>query len=182
MNKRRLTTATLIMACALNISATGIPTTGGKEKADAGKAVAQTEYKVPVAGAHEAMMQGRFSPTWESLKGYETPEWFRNAKFGIWAHWGPQCVEGSGDWMAREMYIEGSKAWKHHREHYGHQAEVGFKDILPLFKAENWDPDKLVAYYKSIGAQYFFALGNHHDNFDLWDRKYQPWNLSLIHI
>lgn len=180
MNKRRLTTATLIMACALNISATGIPTTGGKEKADEGKAVAQTEYKVPVAGAHEAMMQGRFSPTWESLKGYETPEWFRNAKFGIWAHWGPQCVEGSGDWMAREMYIEGSKAWKHHREHYGHQAEVGFKDILPLFKAENWDPDKLVAYYKSIGAQYFFALGNHHDNFDLWDSKYQPWNSMNI--
>ena len=122
------------------------------------------------------MMRGKFEPTWESLKNYKVPEWFRNAKFGIWAHWGPQCVEGSGDWMAREMYFEGSGAYKHHVEHYGHPSEVGFKDIIPLFKAEKWDPDKLVALYKKIGAQYFFALGNHHDNMDLWDSRYQPWN------
>ncbi len=134
------------------------------------------DYPVPVSEEHEKMMTGEFAPTWESLDKYQTPEWFRNAKFGIWAHWGPQCVEGSGDWMARMMYIEGSPAWKYHREHYGHQADVGFKDILPLFKAERWNPDSLVAYYKSLGAQYFFALGNHHDNFDLWDSKYQEWN------
>lgn len=134
------------------------------------------EYSVPVSEEHEKMMTGEFSPTWESLSNYEIPEWFRNAKFGIWAHWGPQCVEGSGDWMARKMYVEGTEAWKYHREHYGHQSEVGFKDILPLFKAERWNPDSLVAYYKSIGAQYFFALGNHHDNFDLWDSQYQEWN------
>ncbi len=137
-------------------------------------------YQVPVSEAHEPMMKGKFEPTWESLQNYQVPEWFRNAKFGIWAHWGPQCVEGSGDWMAREMYMEGTRAWKFHREHYGHQSEVGFKDILPLFKAENWDPDKLVAFYKKIGAQYFFALGNHHDNFDLWDSKYQRWNSKNI--
>ena len=135
------------------------------------------DYQVPVSEKDEPMMKGKFEPTWESLESnYQVPEWFRNAKFGIWAHWGPQCVEGSGDWMAREMYLEGSKAWKYHREHYGHQSEFGFKDILPLFKAENWDPDKLVSFYKKIGAQYFFALGNHHDNFDLWDSKYQRWN------
>ncbi len=138
------------------------------------------DYQVPVSEADEPMEQGRFQPTWESLKTYQTPEWFRNAKFGIWAHWGPQCVEGSGDWMAREMYMEGNHKWTYHREHYGHPSEVGFKDILPLFKAERWNPDSLVAYYKSIGAQYFFALGNHHDNFDLWDSKYQPWNSQRI--
>ncbi len=121
-----------------------------------------------------------FEPDWESLRKYETPEWFRNAKFGIWAHWGPQCVEGSGDWMARELYQEGSKAYKHHVANYGHPSEVGFKDILPLFKAEKWNPDSLVRLYKSIGAQYFFVLGNHHDNFDLWDSKYQPWNSKNI--
>ena len=123
------------------------------------------------------MMKGKFEPTWTSLEGnYQVPEWFRNVKFGIWAHWGPQCVEGSGDWMARSMYIEGSREYKFHVEHYGHPSEVGFKDIIPLWKAEKWDPDKLVAFYKKIGAQYFFALGNHHDNMDLWDSKYQPWN------
>ena len=142
----------------------------------AGTASAQTSYQVPVSEKDEPMAQGKFQPTWESLVNYQTPEWFRNAKFGIWAHWGPQCVEGSGDWMARSLYMEGSREYKYHVEHYGHPSEVGFKDIIPLFKAEKWDPDKLVAFYKEIGAQYFFALGNHHDNFDLWDSKYQPWN------
>ncbi len=136
--------------------------------------------EVPVSEADEPMMTGQFQPSWSSLQGYEVPEWFRNVKFGIWAHWGPQCVEGSGDWMARSMYMEGTREYKYHVEHYGHPSEVGFKDILPLFKAENWEPDSLVAFYKSIGAQYFFALGNHHDNFDLWDSKYQPWNSMNI--
>ena len=133
-------------------------------------------YEVPVLENDEPMQTGRYEPTWESLSEYETPEWFKNAKFGIWAHWGPQCVEGSGDWMARGLYLEGSAQSRFHREHYGHPSEVGFKDILPLFKAENWDPDKLVAFYKEVGAEYFFVLGNHHDNFDLWDSKYQEWN------
>ena len=133
-------------------------------------------YQVPVSEKNEPMMKGKFQPTWNSLENYQVPEWFRNAKFGIWAHWGPQCVEGSGDWMARSMYLEGSAEYKHHVEHYGHPSEVGFKDIIPLFKAEKWNPDKLVEFYKKIGAQYFFALGNHHDNFDLWDSKYQAWN------
>lgn len=137
-------------------------------------------YPVPVSEKNEKMMEGKFEPTWESLKNYKVPEWFRNAKFGIWAHWGPQCVEGSGDWMARSMYMEGSREYKYHVEHYGHPSEVGFKDIIPLFKAEKWDPDKLVALYKKIGAQYFFVLGNHHDNMDLWDSKYQPWNSMNI--
>ena len=134
------------------------------------------DYKVPVTDENEKMAEGQYQPKWESLRNHKTPEWFRDAKFGIWAHWGPQCVEGSGDWMAREMYMEGSKAYRYHVEHYGHPSEVGFKDILPLFKAEKWDPDKLVERYKRLGAQYFFVLGNHHDNFDLWDSKYQEWN------
>ena len=133
-------------------------------------------YQVPVSEKDEKMMTGKFEPTWESLKNYETPEWFKNAKFGIWAHWGPQCVEGSGDWMARSMYMEGTNEYKFHVENYGHPSEFGFKDIIPLFKAEKWNPDKLVEFYKKLGAQYFFALGNHHDNMDLWDSKYQPWN------
>lgn len=137
-------------------------------------------YQVPVSEKNEPMMKGKFQPTWESLENYQVPEWFRNAKFGIWAHWGPQCVEGSGDWMARSMYMEGTSEYKHHVEHYGHPSEVGFKDIIPLFKAEKWNPDELVAFYKKIGAQYFFALDNHHDNFDLWDSKYQPWNSKNV--
>ena len=138
-------------------------------------------YKVPVSEADEPMQKGEFEPTWESLRTYEVPEWFRDAKFGIWAHWGPQCVEGSGDWMARELYMEGSWKYQYHRDKYGHPSEFGFKDILPLFKAENWNPEQLVKFYaEECGAQYFFALGNHHDNFDLWDSRYQEWNSKAI--
>ena len=132
---------------------------------------AQT-YKVPVSEADEPMMKGDFEPTWESLRTYEVPEWFRDAKFGIWAHWGPQCVEGSGDWMARGLYQEGGGQYKYHREKYGHPSEFGFKDVLPLFKAENWNPEQLVKFYaEDCGAQYFFALGNHHDKFYLRDSR-----------
>ncbi|MDE6769799.1 MAG: alpha-L-fucosidase, partial [Muribaculaceae bacterium] len=62
------------------------------------------DYQVMVTEQNEPMMTGKYAPTWESLAQYEVPEWFRDAKFGIWAHWGPQCVEGSGDWMARSLY------------------------------------------------------------------------------
>lgn len=138
------------------------------------------DYQVPVSEAQEPMMTGKYDATWESLSQYEVPEWFRDAKFGIWAHWGPQCVEGSGDWMARSLYLEGTNVYKHHVENYGHPSEFGFKDVLPLFKAENWNPDYLVGLYKKIGAKYFFALGNHNDNFDLWDSQYQEWNSKDI--
>ena len=143
-------------------------------------ALAQETYRIPVSEKNEKMQTGQYEPTWQSLEQHETPEWFRNAKFGIWAHWGAQCVEGSGDWMAREMYMEGNHKYNFHREHYGHPSEFGYKDILPLFKAERWQPDSLVARYKRCGAQYFFVLGNHHDNFDLWDSQYQPWNSKNI--
>lgn len=110
---------------------------------------------------------GKFEPTWESLSQYETPEWFRNAKFGIWAHWGPQCQPEAGDWYGRSMYEEGGHAYKVHLEKYGHPSEFGFKDVINEWKADKWDPERLVALYKRVGAQYFFAMGNHHDNMDL---------------
>ena len=143
--------------------------------------ISAQSYQVLVSEADEPMATGQFTPDWNSLRTYEVPDWFRDAKFGIWAHWGPQCVEGSGDWMARELYMEGNGKANYHRQHYGHPSEFGFKDILPLFKAENWNPEELVKFYKEVvGAQYFFALGNHHDNFDLWDSKYQEWNSKAI--
>lgn len=124
----------------------------------------------------EKMQTGKFEPTWESLAQYETPEWFQNAKFGIWAHWGPQCQPGQGDWYARFMYEEGGRQNKWHVENYGHPSEFGFKDVINEWKAEKWNPDSLVNLYKRCGAQYFFAMANHHDNMDLWNSKYQPWN------
>jgi alpha-L-fucosidase len=120
---------------------------------------------------------GPFQPTWESLAaGYKCPDWFRDAKFGIWAHWTAQCVPEEGDWYARKMYIEGDPDYKYHVEHYGHPTEFGFKDVDNLWHAEHWEPEKLMELYKAAGAKYFVALANHHDNFDCFDSKYHEWN------
>ena len=124
----------------------------------------------------ERMAEGPFQPTWESLAKYEAPEWFRDAKFGIFAHWGPQCQPEGGDWYARNLYIEGSKEYRLHVQKYGHPSKVGFKEVCNDWKAEKFDPNKLLTLYKRAGAQYLVAMANHHDNFDTWNSRYQPWN------
>lgn len=127
--------------------------------------------------AGETEAKGMFLPDWESLKQYSTPDWFRDAKFGIWAHWGPQCQPEYGDWYARGMYEEGSWQYKYHVEKYGHPSKFGFKDVIYEWKAENWNPEQLLELYTRAGAKYFVALANHHDNFDTYDSKYQKqWN------
>jgi len=129
-----------------------------------------------VSTAGEPMVPGRFAPTWESLKQYQCPAWFRDAKFGIWAHWGPQCQPEDGDWYARLMYFTNTPQYQFHTSHYGSPKDFGFKDVIHEWNSANWDPDQLMALYQRAGAQYFMALANHHDNFDNWNSKYQPWN------
>lgn len=123
---------------------------------------------------------GPFAPDWDSLSRYQVPEWFRDAKFGLWAHWGPQCQPERGDWYARNMYIQGHPQYQYHLATYGHPSQFGFKDVIRQWKAQNWDPDRLMAIYRRAGARYFMAMANHHDNFDLWDSTYQPWNSTRI--
>lgn len=137
---------------------------------------AEAAVRVHVDTSREPVMKGKYKASWESLSDYHCPEWFRDAKFGIWAHWGPQCEPEMGDWFARLMYVDGTDAYNFSKLTKGPQRDWGFKDWIHEWKAENWDPEKLVALYKDCGAKYFFALANHHDNFDLWDSKYQPWN------
>ena len=122
------------------------------------------------------MAPGPFQPTPASLKTYQTPDWFRDAKFGIWSHWGPQAVPRVGDWYARHMYVPGHPQYDHHVKTYGHPSKFGYKDIIPLWKAERFDPDALMAQYAEAGAKYFVVLGVHHDNFDLWNSKHHRWN------
>ena len=95
---------------------------------------------------------GPFKPTMDSLAEYKCPQWFQDAKFGIWAHWGPQAVPMEGDWYARKIYQQGSHDYNYHIEHYGHPSTFGYKDIIPLWKAEKWDPDHLMSLYKKAGA------------------------------
>ena len=124
---------------------------------------------------------GPFQPTWDSLKAhYKTPDWFRDAKFGIWAHWSAQCVPEQGDWYARKMYMQGDPTYEWHVKNYGHPTKFGFMEIDNLWKAEKWQPEQMMQLYKAAGAKYFFALANHHDNFDNYASTYHPWNSTRI--
>lgn len=124
--------------------------------------------------------------TWEELREhFECPDWFAEARFGIWVHWGAQTQpELGGGWYARHMYQEdvgsqqfGKNAYPYHNKTYGHPSEKGFKDVIHAWKAENLDTDKLLKYFtKELGAKYFVALANHHDHFDNFNSTYQPWN------
>jgi alpha-L-fucosidase len=127
--------------------------------------------------ATRVVAPGPFQASWDSLaKNYQCPEWFRDAKFGLWAHWSAQCVPEQGDWYARNMYLEGSRQYKYHVEHYGHPSKFGFMELDNLWKAEKWDPEKLMQLYVRAGAKYFVALANHHDNFDAYNSTYHAWN------
>lgn len=128
------------------------------------------------SGLHLGPTAGPFNASADSLKAYQAPDWFRDAKLGIWAHWGPQAVPRRGDWYARWMYVPGHPHYAHHLETYGHPSEQGYKDIIPLWKAERFDPDALMDLYAAAGAKYFVSMGVHHDNFDLWDSRHHRWN------
>jgi alpha-L-fucosidase len=130
---------------------------------------AQTNLNLPIR-------PGPFVGTMDSLTNYAYPDWFRDAKFGIWAHWGPQAVPGEGDWYARKMYQQNDPDYRDHLQRWGHPSTNGWKDIIPLWKAENWNPEKLIELYKKAGARYFVSMGSHHDNFFLWNSKLHRWN------
>jgi alpha-L-fucosidase len=121
---------------------------------------------------------GPYDPTWESIeKNYPgTPDWLRESKFGIWVHFGPQASGQSGDWSARNMYKPGTLAYKNHLRDFGHPSVSGYKEVLHAWNPDKLDPTKLVAIYKDAGARFLLIQGVHHDNFDLWDSRYQPWN------
>lgn len=117
-----------------------------------------------------------FENTVESLQHYQCPDWFRDAKFGIYMHWGAYSVAEQGEWYARKLYDENTPEYAHHVKTYGHPSEFGYKDFIPMWKAEKFDPDATVALFKRAGAKYFCPCAVHHDNFDLWNSKYQKWN------
>ena len=124
----------------------------------------------------ERVANMKFEPTFESLRQYSSPEWFRDAKFGIWSHWGPQSVPMFGDWYARNMYIQGTQQYEYHLRHYGHPSKFGYKDICALWKAEKFDPDALIAKYHRAGARYLMTQATHHDHFFNYDSKINRMN------
>jgi alpha-L-fucosidase len=131
--------------------------------------------------------EGPFQPTWNSLLEYQCPEWYRDAKFGIWSHWSPQCVPEDGDWYGRNMYIQGAPAYgqqigqyDYQLAHYGHPSRFGYKDLCAQWTLLDWQPEELMDLYVRAGAKLFLALANHHDGFDTWNSAHHPWNARNI--
>lgn len=121
--------------------------------------------------------QQRFQATWESLDNYKIPDWFRDAKFGIFIHWGVYSVPAfESEWYPRFMYMKDSKVYKHHVEKYGPETKFGYKDFIPMFKAEKFSAEKWIALFKKSGAKYVVPVAEHHDGFAMYNSAINKWN------
>ncbi len=124
---------------------------------------------------------GPFRADWDSLiAGYRTPDWFRDAKLGIWSHWGPQCVPEAGDWYGRQMYQQGNPFYAHHLATYGHPSEFGFMEFIGRWRADAWSPEALLDLYEAAGAKYIVSMANHHDNLDMFASAHHDWNTTRV--
>lgn len=121
--------------------------------------------------------KGPYKPTWESLSAYEPPRWYRNAKFGIFIHWGIYSVPAfSSEWYSRNMYIQGTPEYEHHIATYGEHKDFGYKDFIPMFKAEKFNPDEWAELFKETGANYVVPVAEHHDGFQMYRSEISHWN------
>lgn len=127
----------------------------------------------------EIIAGGPYQDTWESLSRYQVPEWYRKAKFGIFLHWGVYSVPAfDSEWYSRNMYLQGTAAYEHHVKTYGPQKEFGYKDFIPMFRAEKFDPEKWAELFERAGARYVVPVAEHHDGFQMYESEISHWNAS----
>ena len=125
--------------------------------------------------------QGPFRPDWESLEKYEVPEWYKDGKFGIFIHWGVYSVPAFGnEWYPRNMYREGSEEYKHHIARYGPQSKFGYKDFIPMFRAEHFDAAAWAQLFRKAGAKYVVPVAEHHDGFAMYDSGLSDWTAAKM--
>ena len=131
----------------------------------------------------EEGMNRTYEPTWESLRTHATPKWFRDAKFGIYTHWGVYSVPAcgpNGTWYPYNMYREGTEQYDYHVRTYGPPSEFGYKDFIPMFKAESFNAAEWAELFKKAGAQFAGPVGEHHDGFCMWDSQFTDWNAARM--
>lgn len=121
--------------------------------------------------------EGRYKPDWASLSDHKVPEWYKKGKLGIFIHWGIYSVPAfGGEWYSRQMYWQGTNEYKHHIETYGKHSEFGYKDFIPMFRAEKFDADRWISLFKKAGAKYVMPVAEHHDGFAMYDTQFNRWN------
>ena len=127
----------------------------------------------------EVIARGPFTDTWASLCEYQPPKWYQDAKFGIFVHWGVYAVPAFGnEWYPRHMYIEGTPEFSHHTKTYGRQKDFGYKDFIPLFKAEKFDAAEWMQLFEDAGAKYVMPVAEHHDGFQMYKSVLSHWNAA----
>ena len=125
--------------------------------------------------------RGPFQPQWDSLSQFTIPEWFQDAKLGIFIHWGVYSVPAhTNEWYPRNMYQKGSRDFKYHREIHGPQDQFGYKDFIPRFTAKKWDPQAWAALFEASGAKYVVPVAEHHDGFPMYDCSYTAWDAKQM--
>ena len=134
------------------------------------------DKKVYLQTIDDVIAAGRYKDTWESLETHRVPDWYEKARLGIFLHWGPFSVPAFHDWYARNMYIEGDAAFAHHRATYGNQKDFGYKDFIPQFTMEKFDPALWAHLFKLAGADYVVPVAEHHDGFANYKTEVSPWN------
>ena len=133
----------------------------------------QAKLATKLANVRAGIAKGPFKSDWDSLRaGYRTPDWFRDAKFGIFIHWGVYSVPAfANEWYSRNMYVPGNAAYEHQVATYGPQSKFGYKDFIPLFKAEKFDPAAWAKLFREAGARYVVPVAEHHDGFAMYDSR-----------
>jgi len=135
------------------------------------------DMKPYLAEIDRVIAQGPFKDTWESLGNFQVPHWYQNAKFGIFIHWGVYSVPSFGsEWYSRNMYIQGSREFEHHVKTYGPHKEFGYKDFIPMFKAEKFSAEEWAELFKKAGARYVVPVAEHHDGFQMYKSEVSHWN------
>ncbi len=120
---------------------------------------------------------GRYKDNWQSLCSHKTPQWYCNAKLGIFIHWGIYSVPAFGnEWYSRNMYDKTTREYRHHIKTYGKHSNFGYKDFIPMFRGENFDADEWVSLFKESGAEYVMPVAEHHDGFAMYETKFNRWN------
>lgn len=138
----------------------------------------QEEY---LAQIDQVIAQGPYRDDWESLSGFKMPEWFENAKFGIFIHWGLYSVPAfNNEWYSRNMYIQGTEEFEHHIKTYGPHRDFGYKDFIPMFTAPKFDPDEWAALFEEAGAKYVVPVAEHHDGFQMYDSDLSEFNAAKM--
>lgn len=125
--------------------------------------------------------EGEYKDSWDSLARHKTPQWFQDAKFGIFIHWGVYSVPAFGnEWYSRNMYIQGSPEFEHHVKTYGAHKKFGYKDFIPMFTAEKFDAAEWISLFKRAGAKYIVPVAEHHDGFQMYDSALSEWNAAKM--